>query len=168
MNADTLPPEMRLRLAEAFEMLAALLEEESRIVSKAQVDELEIYFNTKRRLFEQLGILMREANRMPALPVFPADPVAGADAAASEDGDEGAEPPEDPAPPARVRAAAARLRHATRTNTLALQAAQEAVTAVAKRLGRVAERHRADGVYGRTGSAPPRAVPGYGRIDHNL
>lgn len=163
MNADNLSPDMRLRLAEAFEMLAALLDEETDLVSTARTDGLELYFNTKRRLFEQLGILLREASRAPPLPVFAPDPVAsGAPDAGDEAGDA------DPAPPERVRLAAARLSAATRANTIALQAAQEAVTAVARRLGRVAERQRADGVYGRTGTAGPRAVPGYGRIDHNL
>ncbi|MFV3126430.1 hypothetical protein [Niveispirillum sp. KHB5.9] len=157
MNVGSLSPDMRRHLAEAFEVLTALLEEETSLVSKAQSDGLELYFSTKRKLFEQLGILLREANRAPPLPVFAAD------------GDEGeAEPVEDPAPPERVRTAAARLCAATRANTIALQAAQEAVTNVAKRLGRVAERQRADGVYGRSGSTARRAMPGYGRIDHNL
>lgn len=159
MKVDALTPDMRLRLAEAFEMLTALLDEETALVSKAQSDGLELYFSTKRRLFEQLGILLREANRAPPLPVFAGDDVSG-------DGDMPAV--EDPAPPERVRIAAAKLCAATRANTVALQAAQEAVTAVARRLGRVAERQRADGVYGRGGTANKRAVPGYGRIDHNL
>lgn len=159
MNVDTLSPDMRLRLAEAFETLAALLDEETSLVTKAQPDDLELYFSTKRKLFEQVGILLREANRTPALPVFAPD----ADTA-PDDG----EKMQDPAPPERVRTAAARLCAATRANTMALQAAQEAVTAVARRLGRVAERQRADGVYGRSGTALRRAVPGYGRIDHNL
>lgn len=157
MKVDALTPDMRLRLAEAFEMLTALLDEETALVSKAQSDGLELYFSTKRRLFEQLGILLREANRAPPLPVF-ADDAAGGDDATVDD----------PAPPERVRIAAAKLCAATRANTVALQAAQEAVTAVARRLGRVAERQRADGVYGRGGTANKRAVPGYGRIDHNL
>ncbi len=159
MKVEALTPDMRLRLAEAFEMLTALLDEETSLVSKAQSDGLELYFSTKRRLFEQLGILLREANRAPLLPVF-------ADDSAPGEGD--APMVEDPAPPERVRVAAARLCAATRANTIALQAAQEAVTAVARRLGRVAERQRADGVYGRGGTASKRAVPGYGRIEHNL
>lgn len=159
MNVDALSPDMRLRLAEAFEMLTALLDEETDLVAKAQSEGLDLYFSTKRRLFEQLGILLREANRMPPLPVFATDePGEGEEAAMVED----------PAPPERVRLAAAGLCAATRANTVALQAAQEAVTAVARRLGRVAERQRADGVYGRGGVAAKRGVPGYGRIDHNL
>lgn len=173
MNADTLCPEMRLRLAEAFETLADLLEEETGRVSTAQTDGLDLYFNTKKRLFEQLGILMREANRAPALPVFPADPgvavVDGTDG--MDDGTDreaDGEEPVDPAPPARVRAAAQRLRAATKANHQALQSAQEAVTAIAKRMASIAERQRTDGVYGRAGAASQRALPGYGRIDHNL
>ncbi|MFV3076837.1 hypothetical protein [Niveispirillum fermenti] len=166
MNAENLSPDMRLRLAQAFEMLAALLDEETDLVSTARTDGLELYFNTKRRLFEQLGILLREASRAPPLPVFAPDPAAPVLAPAGDAREEAADT--DPAPPERVRLAAARLCAATRANTIALQAAQEAVTAVARRLGRVAERQRADGVYGRTGTAGPRAIPGYGRIDHNL
>lgn len=171
MNADTLCPEMRLRLAEAFETLADLLEEETDRVASARTDGLVLYFNTKKRLFEQLGILMREANRAPALPVFPADPGAAIDDLAADamaEGEAEAEEPADPAPPARVRAAAQRLRQATKANHQALQSAQEAVTAIAKRMARIAERQRTDGVYGRAGAASQRALPGYGRIDHNL
>lgn len=169
MNADALNPDMRLRLAEAFETLAAVLEEETERVARAETDALDLYFNTKKRLFEQLGILLREANRVPALPVFPAD--SDAEMVAIEGpasaGDDAATPA-DPAPPARVRAAAERLRHATHANTAALQSAQEAVTAVTKRLARIAERQRTDGVYGRDGAAQPRTLPGYGRIEHRL
>ena len=169
MNADTLSPEMRLRLAEAFETLADLLEEETERVSAARIEGLELYFNTKKRLFEQLGILMREASRAPALPVFPADPGAVlADSDGEMEMQTDTQEPADPAPPARVRAAAQRLRAATRANHQALQSAQEAVTAVAKRMARIAERQRTDGVYGRAGAAAQRALPGYGRIDHNL
>lgn len=168
MNADALCSDMRLRLAEAFETLAGVLEEETERVARAETDALDLYFNTKKRLFEQLGILLREANRVPALPVFPADADdLAADAAPASTG-EGTAEDADPAPPARVRAAAERLRQATHANTAALQSAQEAVTAVTKRLARIAERQRTDGVYGRGGATPARALPGYGRIEHSL
>lgn len=70
MDVDTLPPDLRQRLRDAFDTLADLLDEETGRVARADAEELKLYTEAKHALFEQLGILLKEANR-PQQPVLP-------------------------------------------------------------------------------------------------
>ncbi len=160
---ETLDPELRLRLKAAFDTMADLLEEETALVPRAEAEQMALYRDAKQQLFEQLGILLREAHRAPPLPALP--PV---EAAADTPPDSGEETEPDPADPALVRQSAARLRQAVEANTRTLQAAQEAVTSLTRHLARAADKARTDGVYGRAGLATPRGTPGFARVEHEL
>ncbi len=156
MRAEEMSPDLRLHLLEALELLSQVLEEETEKVSQSQTDGLDLYLAAKRQLFERLGLLLRQAHR----------PALAAATSADTDGDD--EAADDPAPPAALRAAGDRLREAIAANLRTLTAAQEAVAAITGHMARIAARQQADGVYGRRGDEPRRAIPGYGRVEHQL
>lgn len=156
MRAEEMSPDLRLHLLEALELLSQVLEEEMEKVSQSQTDGLDVYLAAKRQLFERLGLLLRQAHR-PALTASPSADADGEDEAA-----------DDPAPPAALRAAGDRLREVIAANLRTLTAAQEAVAAITGHMARIAARQQADGVYGRRGDEPRRALPGYGRVEHQL
>lgn len=156
MRAEEMSPDLRLHLLEALELLSQVLEEETEKVSQSQTDGLDVYLAAKRQLFERLGLLLRQAHR-PALAASPSADADGEDEAA-----------DDPAPPAALRAAGDRLREVIAANLRTLTAAQEAVAAITGHMARIAARQQADGVYGRRGDEPRRALPGYGRVEHQL
>lgn len=160
MRAEEMSPDLRLHLLEALELLSQVLEEETEKVAQSQTDGLDLYLAAKRQLFERLGLLLRQAHR-PAITASPS-----ADADADTDGED--EAMDDPAPPAALRAAGDRLREAIAANLRTLTAAQEAVAAITGHMARIAARQQADGVYGRRGDEPRRALPGYGRVEHQL
>ncbi|MDG5496335.1 hypothetical protein [Niveispirillum sp. BGYR6] len=156
MRAEEMSPDLRLHLLEALELLSQVLEEETEKVAQSQTEGLDLYLAAKRQLFERLGLLLRQAHR-PALTVSP-----------SADTDVDDEAADDPAPPAALRAAGDRLREAIAANLRTLTAAQEAVAAITGHMARIAARQQADGVYGRRGDETRRAIPGYGRVEHQL
>ncbi|MFC7335256.1 hypothetical protein [Rhodocista pekingensis] len=186
MDVDTLPPDLRQRLRTAFDNLADLLDEETGRVARADAEELKLYTEAKQALFEQLGILLKEANR-PQPPVLPGPVVetggvaaelaegaaTGAESAeettaATPDGggEETSAPPVDD--PVAVRAAATRLRGAVETNRRAIRAAQDAVSAVARHIAGAIERSRSDGVYGRSGQARRAVTTSFARVEREL
>lgn len=187
MDMDVLPPDLRQRLRTAFDNLANLLDEETGRLARADAEELKLYTEAKYALFEQLGILLKEANR-PVLPPPPpaaeivpdvavitdvppatAEPAdsqaAGAEPAEADTGSVEPEPMDDPA---AVRAAAARLRGAVETNARAIRAAQEAVSTVARHIARAVEQSRSDGVYGRSGQSRRSGNGSFARIEREL
>lgn len=165
---EELPPDLRQALIDSLETLSDLLDEETDCLSRAQTDNLDLYLSTKRRLFEQLGVLLREAHRRPASTTIAIE--AAMDAEMTEDAGpalaEGDEPV--PASPDLLRAAATRLRQSVGENARAVRSVQDALGAVMQHMARVAEREQADGVYGRSGAATRGTVPGYGRVEHQL
>ncbi|MFM2044500.1 MAG: hypothetical protein RLY86_3076 [Pseudomonadota bacterium] len=179
---DSLTPEMRRDLKAAFDRLSDLLDEETGRLPRADADELALYAEAKRALFEQLGILLREARTPPPPLVWVPPPLPGPDPAADSgapveangSGEGGAiggatDGREDGAvPPPAVQAAARRLRDRVEVNRRSILAAQDAVAAVGRQLGRALERQQTDGVYARHGTAPRRGQPGFGRVDHEL
>lgn len=171
MELDTLPPDLRLNLREAFDRLADLLDEETEKLPQANAEELALYAEAKRSLFEQLAILLREAND-PARAAAAPEPVtatAAEDAAADTDEEGEAEVSEpDPADPECVRTAARRLKDRVEANRRGLLAAQDAIAAVARHVGRAVEQQQTDGVYARGGSVPRRGQAGFGRVEHEL
>ncbi|WP_162305881.1 flagellar export chaperone FlgN [Oleisolibacter albus] len=162
---EELAPDLRQALIDSLETLSDLLDEETDCLSRAQTDSLDLYLSTKRRLFEQLGVLLREAHRRPATAAITIE--AGTDAAVADD----VAPPmaeDEPASPDLLRAAAARLRRSVDENASAVRSVQDALGAVMQHMARVAERAQADGVYGRSGAASRGTLPGYGRVEHQL